>query len=427
MKNNKFTLSLLMILLGFITMISSCKEDVVLLKPVVETLDVISVAADSAISGGLVVSDGGSDVVARGVCWSKAPNPTIEDSLTIDAAGTGEYSSILTGLEPTTNYYLRAYATNGGGTSYGIQTSFTTTNGVTDVVTLSASLVSVKTATCNALIADDGGSDVNERGFCWSTSVDPTISLPTKSNDGSGKGNFSHVLINLLPSTKYYVRAYATNNVGTYYGANISFTTQSLFNTVEDLDGNLYKTVTIGSQVWMSENLKTTKYNDGSSIPNLTDETQWISTIEGAYCDYDNNVLNSNEYGRLYNWYSVSDARKLCPEGWKVPSDNEWQTLVDFLGGEYYAGGKLKETGTSHWLTPNTGATNVYGFTALPAGHRDGAALYRRLGDLAIWWTATEEFSLVYSWRRSLEYNTENILKNRNFKTLGFSVRCIKE
>lgn len=427
MKKNQITLSLLMILLGFATIISSCKEDVVLLKPVVESLDVISIAADSAISGGLVTSDGGSDIVARGICWSKVPNPTIEDSLTIDAAGTGEFSSKLKGLLPSTNYYLRAYATNNGGTSYGLQISFTTTNGVTTIETLPVSLISVKAATCAALISNDGGFEVTERGFCWSTAIDPTVSLSTKSIDGSGKGSFNHALTNLLPLTKYYVRAYATNKHGTYYGSNVNFTTKSILNTVEDKDGNVYKTVTIGSQVWMAENLKTTKYNDGSSIPNLTDETQWISTIEGAYCDYDNDVLNSNEYGRLYNWYSVSDARKLCPDGWKVPSDNEWQTLVDFLGGESYAGGKLKETGTSHWLTPNTGATNVYGFTALPAGHRDGAALYRRLGDLAIWWTATEEYSLVYSWRRSLEYNTENILKNRNYKTLGFSVRCIKE
>jgi len=525
MKNKTHTLSLLMILVGFVAMLSSCKEDVTLLKPVVETSEVSSIAADSALSGGVVTSDGGNDVIARGVCWSKAPNPTIKDSLTIDASGTGEYSSIMIGLQHKTKYYVRSYATNGGGTAYGLQVSFTTTDGIANVNTLPVTLIYARTATCNANVAYDGGAEVTERGFCWSTMVDPTVSLTTKSVDSTGIGSFKHILIDLLPSTKYYVRAYATNNEGTVYGdnasftttdgianvmtlpvtliyerkatcnanvaydggaivtergfcwstmvdptvslttksvdstgvgsfqhilinllpatkyyvrayatniegtfysENVSFTTLSLLNKVEDVEGNIYKTVTIGSQVWMSENLKTTKYNDGSSIPNLTDETQWISTTKGAYCDYGNNVSNSTVYGRLYNWYSVSDTRKLCPKGWSVPSDDEWQTLVNFLGGESYAGGKLKESGTSHWLTPNTGANNVYGFTALPAGHRDGAALYRRLGDFAIWWTATEESSLIYSWRRSVEYNTEYVSTNRNFKTLGFSVRCVK-
>jgi len=182
----------------------------------------------------------------------------------------------------------------------------------------------------------------------------------------------------------------------------------------------------VGTQQWLRENLATTKFNDGSSIPNVTNNSEWISTNSGAYCDYDNNVANSNKYGRLYNWYAVNDIRKITPTGWHVPSNQEWQTMIDFLGGDDVAGGKIKETGTNHWLTPNTSATNESGFTALPGGHRDNNALFRSIDILGIWWTSSL-YNTSNSWRKSVDYNYNRISTNPNDYHFGFSVRCIKD
>ena len=173
--------------------------------------------------------------------------------------------------------------------------------------------------------------------------------------------------------------------------------------TVTDIDGNIYNSVTIGNQVWMAENLKTTKYQNGEAIPNVTDDTEWSNLVTGAYSDYNNDPSNSDTYGRLYNWYAVDDSRNICPSGWHVPNYSEWTTLENYLGGYLVAGGKLKETGTTHWSSPNTGATNETGFTALPAGGRGsnpGDFIY--LGERAVWWTSKD--SVTY-WNPQIYYD----------------------
>jgi uncharacterized protein (TIGR02145 family) len=150
--------------------------------------------------------------------------------------------------------------------------------------------------------------------------------------------------------------------------------------TVKDIDGNVYKTITIGTQVWMAENLRTTKLDDGKIVPLVTDDKIWAGLNTPAYCWYTNNAPeNKNKYGALYNWYTVS-TNKLCPRGWHVPTDAEWKTLITNLGGESVAGGKLKEKGTSHWQSPNAGATNETGFTALPSGERKQSGVFEDSG-----------------------------------------------
>jgi len=151
--------------------------------------------------------------------------------------------------------------------------------------------------------------------------------------------------------------------------------------TVTDIDGNCYRTVTIGTQVWMAENLKVTHDCNGEAIPNVTDGATWAGLTAGAYCEYNNDVNNVATYGRLNNWYAVADSRNISPAGWHVASDAEWQTLSIFLGGDAIAGGKMKETGTTHWYSPNTGATNESGFSALPGGYRaSGNGPYENMG-----------------------------------------------
>ncbi|HOY30278.1 MAG TPA: fibrobacter succinogenes major paralogous domain-containing protein [Bacteroidales bacterium] len=197
-------------------------------------------------------------------------------------------------------------------------------------------------------------------------------------------------------------------------------------NTVTDIDGNVYHFVTIGSQVWMVENLKTTKYRDGTAIPNVTDNAAWINLGTGAYCNYSNTAAQSDTYGRLYNWYAITDSRNLAPEGWHIPSSAEWQTLVDYLGGTGVAGGKLKETGTTHWLSPNTGASDTHGFAAFPGGLRnsfDGA--FQEMTVYGLWWCSTSfDSSKAWYWEMGFDYS--DIHKLNFLKKYGCSVRCIK-
>lgn len=195
--------------------------------------------------------------------------------------------------------------------------------------------------------------------------------------------------------------------------------------TVTDKDGNVYKTVTIGTQVWMVENLKTTKYRNGDAIPNVIDTTQWFKLKTGAYCNYNNDTKNSTTYGRLYNWYAVTDSRNIAPAGWHVPTKAEWTTLATFLGGESLAGGKLKETLTSHWSSPNS-ATNSSGFTALPGGYRKNDGAFSNFSFCGSWWASTE-YSKSVAWYRYVDYSTSNVYNCSSYKNSGFSVRCIKD
>jgi uncharacterized protein (TIGR02145 family) len=211
--------------------------------------------------------------------------------------------------------------------------------------------------------------------------------------------------------------------------------TTALFNPnvtygkMTDQDGNVYKTVTIGTQTWMAENLRTTKYNDGTAIPNVTVNNEWAALTTGAYCNYKNTtgIDTIATYGRLYNWYAVNTG-KLAPIGWHVPTDAEWTTLTTYLGGTSVpgAGGKLKETGTTHWISPNTGTTNETGFTALPAGGRDTDGTFSSIGDAGHWWSATES-DASHAWHRGMFYVDGGVNSYGYFKEVGFSVRCVRD
>jgi uncharacterized protein (TIGR02145 family) len=196
--------------------------------------------------------------------------------------------------------------------------------------------------------------------------------------------------------------------------------------TINDIDGNLYHTVTIGTQIWIVENLKTSRYNDGTPIPLVTDSAAWSNLTTPGYCWYNNDTVNKNTYGAIYNWFTVNTG-KLAPTGWHVPTDDEWTTLTTYLGGESIAGGKLKEAGTTHWRTPNAGATNENGFTALPGGHRDINGTFSVIGDDGFWWSVTEYSTTGKAWYRSMDYNYAGVLRVSNNKTNGHSVRCIKD
>ena len=197
-------------------------------------------------------------------------------------------------------------------------------------------------------------------------------------------------------------------------------------NSLKDADGNVYKIVTIGTQVWMAENLRTTKFNDGTDIPLVTNDTAWASLRTPGFCWYKNDArTNKNTYGSLYNWYTVN-TNKLCPKGWHVSTNEEWGTLTTFLGGDSIAGGKLKEEGAVHWENPNTGATNESALTALPGGYRYIYGAFCLGGFNGAWWTATES-SASNAWSRFLGYFDSMVTSSSNFsKRFGYSVRCLR-
>jgi uncharacterized protein (TIGR02145 family) len=194
---------------------------------------------------------------------------------------------------------------------------------------------------------------------------------------------------------------------------------------LKDIDGNYYNTIKIGVQIWMAENLRTTKFNDGESIPRVTDGAEWVNLSTPGYCWYDNDSTTyAFTYGALYNWYTINTG-KLCPKGWHVPNDIEWITLTDYLGGSDIAGGKLKEAGTIHWISPNTGATNESGFKALPGGDRWNNAIFGAMGYQGFWWSSTE-YSSTNARYRTIFHIYTNALRGSTYKEYGLSVRCLR-
>lgn len=196
--------------------------------------------------------------------------------------------------------------------------------------------------------------------------------------------------------------------------------------TVDDIDGNVYNTVKIGTQTWMTKNLKTTKFNDGTVIPLVKDGAGWAALSTPGFCWYNNDADSyKNTYGALYNGYAVSTAR-LCPTDWHVPGDAEWTTLTSYLGGENIAGGKLKDAGEVFWVSPNTGATNESGYTALPGGLRYHDGLFHDFGFSGYFWSSSE-FSPARAFFRYMDYEYSTVFRFNNLKKIGFSVRCLRD
>lgn len=199
-------------------------------------------------------------------------------------------------------------------------------------------------------------------------------------------------------------------------------------NTITDINGYKYHTITIGTQVWMAENLRATKYRNGDLIENVNDPLAWSNLDSGAYCDYDTNSYNSDTYGRLYNWYAIKDSRNIAPVGWHVPTEKEFQTLINYLGGDSAAGGNMKEPGTSHWTEPEPDykSASESGFNALPAGVRSYDGIFSDLGDMTSWWTTTEVQPNT-AWLFSI-WNSDSRIYGFDYgKNRGCSVRCIKD
>ena len=310
-----------------------------------------------------------------------------------------------------------------------------TTGDVTDITTT--------TAFCGGNVTADGGAAVIARGVCWSTSENPTTSN-SKTTNGTGLGTYTSTITHLSPNTTYYVRAYATNANGTAYGEQRTFKSQqeqgSVFGSFTDSrDGNHYETVTIGSQVWMAENLAYLPSVVGPETGSEYDGYEaypfyYVYGYDGASVATAKATANYTTYGVLYNWPAAITA---CPEGWHLPSDAEWKQLEMYLGitsaqadatgwRGTAEGGKLKEEGTTHWDSPNTGATNSSGFTALPGGYRSRSGVFYDIGLFGLWWSSTE-LATDTAWLRSLGYSIGLVSRYDYDKDSGYSVRCLRD
>jgi uncharacterized protein (TIGR02145 family) len=296
-------------------------------------------------------------------------------------------------------------------------------------------------------VTDAGGLTVLSAGICWSTSQQPTTNDSKTSDFYQNTGTFLSYFTGLSPNTSYYLRAYTSTDAGTAYGNQIQFTTfpdyTGITGNVSDNDGNVYKTVGIGSQTWMAENLKTTTYNDGTLIPNVSTDQSWTALTSAGYCIYENNVANKAVYGNLYNWYTINSTgngnKNVCPAGWHVPTDADWATLTSYVGetasGEWswdtewealnLAGKILKESGTVHWRSPNPG-TDAVGFKALPGGFRHQNGFFDALGRTGLWWSSS-----TYDGSQgrfvTVDFASESGFFTENWdRTIGLSVRCVK-
>ena len=198
------------------------------------------------------------------------------------------------------------------------------------------------------------------------------------------------------------------------------------YGSMTDQEGNVYKTIVIGTQEWMAENLKTSTYRNGNAITNVTDNAQWFILSTEAWASYNNDSQFYCPYGKLYNWYAVADPRNLCPAGWHVPSDTEWATLMNYLGGDSIAGGKMKTLSAQYWNSPNTNATNESGFSGIPSGYRNFDGTFGAIGFTGNWWTSSE-INIYNSWYHILFYNDNNSQKYYSNKRYGASVRCLRD
>jgi uncharacterized protein (TIGR02145 family) len=469
--------------------------------PTVSTTSINGITSNSAILIGNVTSDGGAGVLERGFVYDTIVNPTISSFSILSGAGIGTFADTLFGLNPETNYYVRAYATNSVGTSYGNLIFFTTTQLMVGDYFGGGYIVDFDSSSRTGLICAPMDTGWHVWG-CMGTNI-----MGTSPSIGSGQINTNLILARcsarpiaasvcadlvlngyedwFLPSSQELLLAYTRlrpMNIGNLGPMNYSsseinsdlvhdvssglgfigligqaykwqnsgvrpfryFRLQSSFrcgtSTVSDVDGNNYNTVQIGNQCWTQSNLKVSKYRNGDNIPTGLNNSAWESTTVGAYAIYDNNFVNDGLYGKLYNHYAVMDNRGLCPTGWHVPTDGEWNVMVKYLDPNadtvcsncwqsYIAGGVLKSTAIQPtpggWNSTNAGATNSSGFTAGPGGLRFHGGAFQHVGLDGYWWSSSH--SVSRAWSRDLRYDNVNIARYNNARYFGFSVRCLRD
>ena len=388
--------------------------------PTVVTKPITSITSTSATSGGTISLTGGAPHSEKGLVYGTTTNPTISNTKLIDTTAGLDWTTNITGLTGNTKYYIRAFATNIMGTSYGNLDSLVTLPVVPTLTTSNIISITDSSAISGGNISSNGGAAITDRGIVWGISQNPTLPSTDTTKNGTGTGLFTSNLRGLNGSTTYYVRAYATNSAGTGYGNQVSFTTLPV---IIDASNNRYTSIVINGLEWLTTNLKTIKYANGDSISNVTIDGSWALSNSGAWSFYNNDPSNDATFGKLYNWYAVNDPRGLCPSGWHVATENNWQSLSTPFGGFGAAGNELKTT--TSWTLPNSN-TNTSGFSALPGGGRSSGGSFADITSRGGWWTSSTS-GPVTSKYISMIFNSDAVgVFDIDVKS-GFSVRCVKD
>ncbi len=400
--------------------------------PVVTTDPAQNISVNEATVTGNIedLGTGATSVSEHGHCWSTTNTlPTVNDYKTLLGAktSTGVFMSTLESLSSGTTYYVRAYATNPAGTAYSNHISFTTPEDITvpTVTTAPVTEITHNSAVSGGNVISDGGAAVTARGVCWNTSPNPTL-INSSTTDDTGTGDYTSNLTNLTSNTTYYVRAYATNSVGTAYGGQKSFTTAGEWNPGDDWvdkrDGQVYSTVQIGSQVWMAENLNVGTQITGINYPEA-------NTIIEKYC-YNDNSSNCDVYGGLYTWDEMMNyeylesTQGICPDGWHLPSDLEWKEMESFLGVDAAELDIIGLRGTDEAYSLLVGGST--GFDALMAGYREYSLDAFYYADVYAYFWTTTEIDLYSPYYRLLHWNSGKIGRGWDYTYQATSVRCIK-
>ncbi len=318
-------------------------------------------------------------------------------------------------------------------------------DGTAPLATLPPASVSSTGALCSG-VSSVGDSPVVTRGICYGPSPLPDLSGPSMVATGS-VGSFQVTLVGLSYGVTYFARAFATNAQGTSYGNQVSFTTLPAdhlnpgltYGSVTDQNGNSYATIVIGTQEWMAENLRAVTFANGDTIPHVTEASVWTALSTPAWAHYNNDPQFETPYGKHYNGYAVTDPRNVCPTGWHVPTDLDWQQLeialgmpldaLEVLGGRGWlenVGGKMKSEGAQYWNDPNAGGTNESGFSALASGGRNALGTFTQQGGMGLWWTSTVVDS-ISAYDRILLYNGQEVIRNTADRRFGFPLRCVRD
>lgn len=394
--------------------------------PTVVTSSPLNITTNSVTIGGNISSGGGTDVTQRGIYWGRNADPVTTGMKLMLGTGTGRFETIIDTLSPAVTYYINAYAINNTGTAFGGEKIFLTKGKIpkidktfhTDLTRSEVTLnIQIDTTDLDTSITIEYGETSSYGSTTGSVLIPATI----------GDTVIKVTIGGLKSLTDYHYRVKAENDLGSVNSNDMQFRTviTGFTSTVNDYENNSYNTVGIGYHIWMAENLRSVRYNNGSLIPLVRKDSLWGTLATPAYCWYENDsVSNHITYGALYNWFSV-ETGNLCPVDWHVATLDDVTELINYVGGAGKAGKMLKEPGTTHWERPNIDSTNVYGFTARGGGKRSDTGVDDFLKVEGNWWIL-EKYSTLNAYYFNILFNYSNAFQAYFNKKTGMSVRCVK-
>jgi len=414
---------LLLIFISCVVLACGSSTDPGVIGPSITTIDVTDLTLTTAKVNVNIESTDQGNISVRGICWGQQTSPELNDGYTTEnGSGAGNFTAEMTGLL-VKKYYVRAYAKVGDQVFYGNEITADITQLIPSISVTKKSTIDLNTVEMQTSITYTHSAPILEKGIVWGTGQNPTTTGGTKVIDAGAPLAFTSVIGSLSTMTTYHVRGYAITDLGTFYSNNqkIFILPPVVYGTVSDVDGNDYRTVTIGTKVWMADNLKVTKYNDGSPITAPT-QGDFSTTTSGAYIPYGGAAGNVATFGYLYNSYAVNSGN-VCPTGWHVPTLGDWSLLGNTLGGMAEAGGRMKET--TGWNNPNL-ADNESGFSGRPGGSycrvcSSNTGIFADMGTDGYWWCATTStfFYLTNDQTNLRTLSTANVND-------GLSIRCVQ-